>query len=226
MSTTTKRKPEQVNRILGNGKHEAEQQAVIKPLKQKIATFELIGGSPYMQARFSKKAMNKIIETQKAGQQSRSKKVREARNFEDDYEQAKHKFADGTCGIPASAFRKAMISACRTVGFAMTLAKLSIFVESDGLDAVDATPLVKIHGKPEMSIMAVRNASGVCDMRARPVWKEWTCTVRVRFDEDQFSLNDVANLLHRVGCQVGIGEGRYDSKESAGMGFGCFRIKQ
>jgi hypothetical protein len=32
------------------------------------------------------------------------------------------------------------------------------------------------------------------------------------------------NLLARVGMQVGIGEGRPDSRESAGIGFGLFRI--
>lgn len=36
---------------------------------------------------------------------------------------------------------------------------------------------------------------------------------------------DVANLMNRVGAQVGIGEGRPDSKNSAGMGWGLFSIE-
>ena len=43
-------------------------------------------------------------------------------------------------------------------------------------------------------------------------------------DADQFSLTDITNLLSRVGAQVGIGEGRPDSKSSAGMGWGMFRL--
>jgi hypothetical protein len=35
---------------------------------------------------------------------------------------------------------------------------------------------------------------------------------------------DIANLIARVGLQVGIGEGRPDSKQSAGLGFGLFEI--
>jgi hypothetical protein len=41
---------------------------------------------------------------------------------------------------------------------------------------------------------------------------------------DQFTPEDVANLMARVGMQVGIGEGRPDSKNSAGMGWGLFKI--
>jgi hypothetical protein len=32
--------------------------------------------------------------------------------------------------------------------------------------------------------------------------------------------------MHRVGAQVGIGEGRPDSKNSTGMGWGTFEIKE
>ena len=46
----------------------------------------------------------------------------------------------------------------------------------------------------------------------------------IRWDADQFTLDDVTNLLSRVGLQVGIGEGRPDSKNSAGMGWGLFEI--
>lgn len=197
----------------------------IKPLRQTIMRFKLTGASPFMQLRFSLKAMNKMMATQQAGSVSKSKKVREARDFDDDFEQAKHKFEDGTCGIPAAAFRCAMISACRTVGFKMTLAKLSVFVEADGLDVVDGTPLVRIHGTPEKSIMQVRNATGVCDLRSRPLWREWTVELRVRFDADQFSATDCFNLLRRAGMQVGVGEGRPDSKASAGLGYGLFDVE-
>jgi len=39
-----------------------------------------------------------------------------------------------------------------------------------------------------------------------------------------FTSSDVVNLFNRVGAQVGIGEGRPDSKASAGLGFGLFEI--
>jgi hypothetical protein len=106
----------------------------------------------------------------------------------------------------------------------MTRAKLSLFVVADGFDKLDGTPLVKItKGKPHYVEHAVRNESGVADIRPRPMWDEgWEAEVRLTWDADQFSTIDVANLLMRVGLQVGIGEGRPDSKNSAGMGWGTF----
>jgi hypothetical protein len=56
------------------------------------------------------------------------------------------------------------------------------------------------------------------------MWREWSATLRIQFDADQFQTSDVANLLARAGLQVGIGEGRPDSKKSAGMGFGQFEV--
>lgn len=187
--------------------------------------FEIVGTAPYVQARFSGKAMQAMMAKHIAGSVAKGKKVREARDFDADYEFAKHVSVDGWCGIPAGAFRQAMISACRLVGFKMTLAKLSVFVEADGFDKIDGVPLIRLEGTPEKNTMAVRNATGVADIRVRPMWREWSAKVRVRYDADQFSIDDMSNLMARVGLQVGIGEGRPDSRESAGLGWGTFRIK-
>jgi len=202
----------------------AEQAVSIKAPRLATAEFRLIGTAPYVQARFSAKAMNMMAEKMRAGQQSKKGRVREARDFGEDFRQALHVSTEGWYGIPASAFRQAMISACRLVGFKMTLAKLSVFVEADGFDAVDGIPLVRIEGKPEPITMAVRNATGVADLRVRAIWREWSCLLRVTYDEDQFGLQDVTNLLVRVGMQVGVGEGRPDSRQSAGLGWGLFRL--
>jgi hypothetical protein len=197
----------------------------ILPLHEEVLRFRLRGTAPYMQCRFSQKAIAKIQETHRQGQQARSKRIREARDFDDDYRQAMHRFADGRCGIPCSGFRNALISTCRVVGFKMTIAKLSIFIIKDGLDDVDGTPLVRIEGTPEQCILPVRNATGVIDLRARPLWREWAVNLRIRFDLDQFSAEDILNLLQRAGRQVGIGEGRADSRDSNGIDYGFFNVE-
>lgn len=201
-----------------------EQTVHISAPRIKQADFHIVGTAPYVQARFSAKAKKMMAEKMQAGQQARKGRTREARDFERDFREALHVSTEGWYGIPASSFRNAMISACRLVGFKMTLAKLSVFVVEDGFDAVDGLPLVRIHGEPEMVTMAVRNATGVADLRARPMWREWSCMLHMRYDEDQFSLDDVTNLLWRVGQQVGIGEGRPDSRQSAGLGWGLFKL--
>ena len=197
----------------------------IKPANIQQAVFKIKGTAPYVQARFSAKAMQAMKEKMLAGSTAKGKKVREARNFDDDFEQAKHVSEQGWVGIPASSFRQAIISACRLVGFRMTLAKLSVFVAADGFDRVDGIPLIKLQApEPERTEMAVRNATGVADIRVRPMWREWAADVTVSYDADQFTLQDVTNLMQRVGMQVGIGEGRPDSRDSAGLGWGTFTL--
>jgi hypothetical protein len=204
----------------------SEDSLVIKAPNLRTALFEIEGTAPFVQARFSGRVMIEMIRRQEAGSQAASKKKRENKDFDRLVEEAKHISKEGWNGIPATTFRGACISACRTVGFKMTLAKLSIFVEADGYDRIDNTPLIKItKGEPYRVDHAVRNATGVVDIRPRPMWdKGWQAGVRITWDDDQFSLADVSNLLARVGRQVGIGEGRPDSRQSCGMGWGLFRL--
>ncbi len=205
----------------------ATQTVAIKAPAMQTAVFRIIGTAPYVSCKFSAKALNAMREKQEAGSTALGKKKREPKKFDELCEAAIHRSHDGWVGIPASAFRAAMISACRLVGFKMTLAKMSVFVEPDGFDKTEGTPLVKlIAGKHERVDHAVRNATGVIDIRTRPMWRKWEADVRVAFDSDQFTLADITNLLQRVGLQVGIGEGRPDSRASAGMGWGTFALQE
>jgi hypothetical protein len=197
----------------------------IRPPNMQVAVFKIIGTSPLVQHKFSQKAQETIREAHAAGSTARSKKKREAKDFRGLYEGSMHRSREGWAGVHAGAFRNALISACRTVGFKMTLAKLSLFVLPDGFDKDSGTPLVRVEGEPRQHESMVRLQSGVCDLRVRAMFEEWSCLLRIRFDADQFTLNDVANLLARVGQQVGIGEGRPDSRDSAGMGWGLFDIE-
>ena len=203
---------------------EPSRSLVISAPNMKIAQFHIRGVSPYQQSRFTEKAINAMRAKQEAGGQGNTKRIREAKDFDAAYEGAKHVSSEGWCGIPAGAFRTGMIDCCRLVGYKMTFAKLSIFVEPDGFDRVDGDPLVKIIGEPEMTIKGMRNDNGGMDLRARPMWRDWEVILHVRFDEDQFALEDVSNLLSRVGQQCGVGEGRPNSRESPGCGFGLFEI--
>jgi hypothetical protein len=204
-----------------------EAHITITPPNMQIAQFTVVGTAPYLGNKFSKRALDEMKAKMEAGSTAKKGKKRDAKDFKAGYKEAIHESHQGWHGIPAPGFRNAMISACKMAGFQMTRAKCSIFVEPDGFDNTDDTPLVKItKGKPKYAEHFVRNASGVCDLRPRPRWDEgWECTVTIRFDADQFTLDDVANLLARAGIQVGIGAGRPDSKMSNGMGWGTFKIK-
>lgn len=209
-----------------NGSESKVRQLVVSPPNFQDLQVTVRGTSALLQCRFSKKAQEQIRGKQAAGSVAAKGAKREARDFDADLMGALHVSESGWFGIPASAFRNACIEACRTAGFTMTRARMSIFILDEGKDSVDGIPLVRIISGPyERTEMMTRNATGVVDIRVRPMWREWSVNLKVRFDADQFSPTDVLNLLMRAGIQVGVGEGRPFSKNSNGMGFGTFTVE-
>ena len=198
----------------------------ISPPNFKHLKLKLRGTAPLMQAKFSAKTKQAMMEKMALGSVTKKGIKKKARNFDDDFEQAIHYSTDGWIGVPAAAIRNACIDVCRMVGFKMTHAKMSVFVLADGNDSSDGQPLIKLisNKPPERTEMAVRNASGVTDIRIRPMWRQWDLAVTIKFDADQFQPSDIVNLIARAGIQIGICEGRPYSKSSNGLGYGTFEI--
>ena len=183
------------------------------------------GLSPLVMNRFGEKARQEMHDKHARGDAGKSRSARAAKDFKAQFEAAKHKSSDGWYGIPCGSLVAAMISACRAGGIVMSRAKLALWVEPDGYED-DGTALTRItKGLPVYDERPVRNASGVPDLRARPMFKPgWRATVTIMFDPGMIDVDSIGNLLNRAGRQVGILEGRRDSKKSAGMGWGSFRI--
>jgi hypothetical protein len=199
----------------------------IKPPDLRYAVFKIHGTAPLVIHRFSAKVREQMAKKMEEGKSAGSKKNREPKNSDDTFNEARYVSKQGWDGFHAAAIRNAMISACRLVNFKMTLAKMSIFVLADGYDKTEPQiPLIRIHGKPTKQSDMARVETGQPYVTTRAAYHDWSATVNIRFDADQFSLEDVTNLLSRVGMQVGIGEGRPDSKNSAGMGWGLFELER
>ena len=213
------------NRISENGQAKGAHVTIAEPNFQ-IGVFQIVGASPYVQEKFSQKARDQMKAKQEAGSTAKKGSKREAKDFQECFEQAQYKDEKGRNGIPAGAIRSAMISACRLCGFQMTRAKLALLVLADTNDASDGIPLIFINGKPEYFEQPLKNETGVADIRVRPMWREWSAEVRIQFDADVLTIQDVANLLMRAGMQVGIGAGRPDSRKSTGVGWGLFNIAE
>ena len=200
----------------------------IKAPNIQTAEFKIVGTAPLVVHRFSHKVQQSMLEKMEAGGNAKtSKGKREAVELDDLMDQGRYIAPDGWDGFNATAIRHALISACRLVGFKMTLAKLSVFVVEDGRDKYEPqVPLIRIYGKARRMEAWARVETGAAYMTVRPCYDEWCSIVRIRFDADQFSLDDITNLLARAGMQVGICEGRPDSKNSAGMGWGTFAVEE
>lgn len=204
----------------------------ISPPKFELLRVRVRGVTPYVQNRWSEKARAMMKEKQEAGSKRAKGTKREAKDFIECFQAAQYRGlalgeqGEGWYGIPCTAFRNAMIRACSLVGFKMTHAKLTLFVEADGFDIKERKPLVKmLVGEPEYQEIPVRNATGVADIRPLPMWAPgWEAELRVRYDADIFDAADVLNLVSRAGLQVGIGEGRPSAPKSNGMGHGLFEV--
>lgn len=217
------------NELKKGTKQTKSDRIAIAPLKQAIVTVPIVGQTPLKVLRFSAKKRGEVQSKQEAGDQAKTKTRRQAKDFAAEYEEAKYRctqLIDGDkitwLGINASGVRNGCIETCRMAGFAMTRAKMAIFCIQDGYDDLDRTSLCRVYGDEEMSVDPVRNASGVIDLRPRVMFSEWRINVRLRFDEDQFSVSDVINLMIRVGQQNGLGEGRPNGTNGAGTGNGLF----
>jgi hypothetical protein len=201
----------------------------IKAPNFQIATFAIHAarGVPLVVHRFAAKTKEEMRQKIETGKAATSKRNREARDTDEIFNGARYRSKEGWDGFHAAAIRNALISACRLVSFKMTLAKLSVFVLADGFDELEPqVPLIRIYGEPTKQEDMARVETGQPYVTIRAAYHEWSAKVRIRWDADQFTLADVSNLLARVGMQVGIGEGRPDSKNSAGMGWGLFEIER
>jgi hypothetical protein len=198
----------------------------IKAPNLQLAEFEIKGVAPLVIHRFSKKTLEEMKQKMEIGKAAGGKKIRDPKSTDTTYEEARYISDAGWDGFHAGAVRAAMISACRLVGFRMTLAKLSVFVLQDGWDKKEPQiPLVRIYGNPVKQEDMARVETGQPYVCVRAAYHNWSAKVRIRWDADQFTIDDIFNLLSRVGLQVGICEGRPDSKNSAGMGWGLFEVK-
>lgn len=195
----------------------------ITPPNIQMGEFPIKGAAPLVIHRFSAKTKEEMKQKMETGKAASSRKNRKPRNTDELYEEARYISDEGWDGFNASAIRMAMVSACRLVNFKMTLAKLSIFVIPDGWDAKEPQiPLIRIYGEPKKQEDIAKVATGEPYVTVRAAYHSWSAKVTIRWDADQFTATDISNLLYRVGIQVGIGEGRPDSKKSAGMGWGTF----
>jgi hypothetical protein len=206
----------------------SSEQIVIKEPNFKVLELGIVGTSFLVQNNFPDEQRHKMMEEQEKGSRAKSAKGnRAAKDFNAGYLGSLHVADDGWHGIPATAFRAAMIRACSTCGVEMTRAKMCFFVLADGFEKETAAPLVRItKGEPSRFDAYVRNATGVADIRARGRFAPgWECVLRVKYDADLFAPSTVANLIQRAGISVGVLAGRPFSTTSCGQGWGTFEIK-
>lgn len=176
---------------------------MIKPIVAARVTFGIKqrGDSPMVQHAWSEKALEMLRMT--AAERRKRDKV--ARNPEEEALACQYKTAVGVPGIPAMAFKSALVGAAhKDLGLEKTLVRKGLFIVCDDPDGV----LPMEYGSFEIREDIVRVGIGQTDIRYRPEFRDWSCIVTAEIDMQLLTEQDVVNLVNRAGFGVGIGEWR------------------
>lgn len=185
----------------------------LKPIQQRRMAFVIKGISPMIQHQWAEKALREMREKH-AGKKT---KTREARDPEAEAVAAAYRTKDGLYGIPAMAFKAAVIGAAhKDIGLEKTLLRKSFFLHTNGDEVL---PFVD-QDEPVMREDCVRVGAGSTDLRYRPQFDRWRVRIEVDYDAEMLRVEDVVNLVNRAGYGVGIGEWRPEK----GGEFGRFEI--
>lgn len=191
-------------------------------------TVPIVGLTPVIPHQWAEKAKAMM----RAKQFGETQQKRVPKDPEEEAEAAMYRLPDGRPGIPSTAFKGAMVAACRFFeGLPMTEGRLMIYVRGEGPDQ-----LVALTGTEKMREDMPRNATGVVDLRYRTallVGKDedgnevepWRADITIVYPPRLISKNSVLALLDAAG-RVGVGDWRPGSPKSNTGTYGTFRIDE
>ena len=187
----------------------------IPALKKEEATFEIEGVTSLIVHRFGSKAIKMIQD-----KQDKKAKNRAERDPKSEMEDCLHYFSDKKrTGFPVGGFKQAMVRAGKYLEYEMVNLKGMFSIVADEDD------LVEINGDYELRTDMVRVANGSPDIRHRPEYKNWGVNLRIQYNANSISVEQLAQLVNMAGFSCGIGDWRPSSPKRSGD-HGVFKIKE
>lgn len=174
----------------------------IRPPNVETVLVKIVGDTPLIVHQFAEKSKKEMRDKQA----KKAKKKRDIRDPDKEYEQAKYKLPNGKDGFPALAIKQAIVGSARFVDdLPMTILRGTVFVMTDDMES----GLVAIKCKKEKMVEdIVRVGMGSSDFRYRPYYYDWSIDLRIKYDKDVLSLEQLLNLLTRAGLSQGLGDWR------------------
>ncbi len=202
----------------------------IRPLEEKRVNITLVGDTPLIVHQWSEKAKKEILDNEQGKKKGKKKDPRNpAYDFitsmywlddampkikvTTDEDECKKLFIDAVkngarFGFPATAFKKAACSAAYRLGWAKDKVSLygAFYIEADKDGLVE----IKSPEPPEPREDAVKVKLS-SDLRYRGEFKEWsTSFVLVYYENTEYSLENIINMLNAGGKVCGAGEWRIE----------------
>ena len=181
----------------------------IPAIETKTFSVKLVGDSSLITHKWSKKAMQMILDkqTRKAGT------GKEAKDPWADYcdsmywltempeNPTEEDIANAKFGFPVTAFKACAIDAGYQQGIIpkKTTARGAFHILGD---------FVEIEGQPQIREDMVRVGMGTADIRYRGEFPEWSVVLTIRYNPRAMSVEQIINLLNFGGFSNGVGEWR------------------
>jgi hypothetical protein len=180
----------------------------------------IVGVTSLITQRWSEKSRTQML----TKQQTKARAAKEPRDPEANFEAARYRLRDGSDGMPATAFKAAIVHAARLFsGVTQVALKQMLVVLGDGVDS-RGDHIVRInYDELVMREDTPRNASGVADLRYRPMYSGWSTTLHIRVIRGQIDMSSLVALVEAAGAG-GVGEWRPTSPKSATGSYGTFQI--
>lgn len=182
----------------------------LPPLQIHLLDLTIVSDAALICHAWSKKAIEQMLGKQ-MGTPTAGK---ENKDPERDYEESLYTFPGGGFGFPSIAFKNAAVTACTSLGKAVTkvAARQCFHVVGE---------LVRIEGEPRPRQDMVRVGMGVADVRFRGEFPEWRAVLRIRYNSRVLNASQIVNLFNTAGFAVGVGEWRPE-RDGA---FGLFHVE-
>lgn len=190
-----------------------------------ILEVTISGITPLLVHNFGAKAIKQILDKQTgAPKTARAKKdpfveFRESLYVIDEKKVPKTRLETGgswkyipdTFGFPASGFKKAMVTAC---SFVEAIPKTRV----RGLVHIHGDLLPIKYGKLVMRMDTVRigGFNKVADIRFRGEFHDWSIKLRISYNKNAITAEQIAMLINNAGFSVGVGEWRPEKDGSHG----------
>jgi hypothetical protein len=180
----------------------------IPPMNIQSLEVVLIGDSPLVVHAWSDKAKKMMLDKQ----MKKAMPKKEAKSPEQDFidslywcspkpaSPALEDVQKGQFGFPAIAFKAAAVDACSHVdGMTKVAARGAFHIDGD---------LVRVEGAPTPREDMVRLAMGIADIRYRAEFRAWRVRLRIRYNANVISAEQIVNLFETAGFAIGVGEHR------------------
>ncbi len=177
------------------------------------AKFTIIGTANLIFHKWDEKAKRMILDKQ----MKKAVKAREVRNPEAEYEASFYKDEKGNIVFPATAIKQAIVDSVRNIPtVTMALVRGALFVNK-GEEFIPVK-----YGEKSMREDMVRVGMGTADLRYRGQLKDWSMELKITYNADLVSVEQVASLIQYAGFSCGIGEWRPQRNGD----FGTFELKK